>query len=118
MPLRFLDYRIVKTDTQHGQLFMPQRGTPNAIDGIASTIYWRDAVPCAAPSLELAKMYIKSMREFDSLQSEGRVVWTSDDGDIPEPAKNVVDGTQPMGPDAQQGQVFSGTTPGNAGPAE
>ena len=72
MPESIFEYRIV--ETAEG-FFMPQRGIPEGSDAIVSRFVWRDAVPEAAPSLEVAGAYVNSLKTFDARQSDGRVVW-------------------------------------------
>ncbi len=70
-PRVVFDYHIVKTDTNE---FMPQRGVSGWLDGFSTVVYWRDAVPVPAPTIELAKAYLDSIKKFDTSCTPGAVV--------------------------------------------
>lgn len=63
-------YQLVELPTQP-TTFMPQRGV---LTEDQETL-WFDGVPQAAPTIELAKEWLKSMAAFDAKRSEGKVVY-------------------------------------------
>jgi hypothetical protein len=66
------EHRIVKTDTGE---FMPQRGVAEElVDFTVARLRWRDAIPQAAPTVELARLYLDSIRKFDTRCTAGEVV--------------------------------------------
>ncbi len=75
MNLSSFEYRIVEFSTEQGRRWMPQRGVcPNEA---SSEPTWCDAVPVAAPTRELADAWVRSLREFDAVLTQGTVVWES-----------------------------------------
>lgn len=81
MPDEIFEYRIVqykRVEPENGETveaWMPQRGVSGHIDGVSGRTYWRDALPWPAPTRDLADQFVKSLKEFDTRQTEGTVVW-------------------------------------------
>lgn len=67
------EYRISRLDDGSG--FMPQRGVSGNLDGISRRMYWCDAVPVPAPTLEMAETYLASIQQFDLRDSPGVIVF-------------------------------------------
>jgi hypothetical protein len=72
---RIIEYTAPDTDGREYTQFMPQRGVSSNLEGIGRWTYWRDAVPMAAPTVQIAEAWVVSLRDFDARQSEGKIVW-------------------------------------------
>ena len=68
------EYRIVETLAGDVATYMPQRGIPENAGALVSRFIWRDAVPYPAPSYGVAVTYLGSIKRFDQVSTEGRVV--------------------------------------------
>lgn len=92
------EYRIVEALVGDVATYMPQRGIPENAGALVSRFIWRDAVPYPAPSYGVAVTYLGSIKRFDQVSTEGRVVASPGQCHKSAPgAQNVRDNTQQVG---------------------